>query len=162
MSLTSNLVLPRSAFNQRSAPEWFLKELKSIDWRLMVYWNHLRERWIVDRCIRGITETDIVGGIEHTHDSQCQRTNVLVVRGPNQEYHALGSDVIEWFRKNDVGSKYAKPEHLIGDLTAKQVASDEKMKADRRSNTRHATLDGKRQLLKMRDLAGKHDLEVNK
>lgn len=160
MSLTSNLILPPSVFQQRTAPEWFTKALKDIDWRLIVYFNHMRGRWIVDRCTKGVT-ADILNGLPHTHDNGCPRTNVLVVRGPNQEYHDLGQDVIEWFKANDVGSKYDKAQHLLADLTAKEEANREKMRLDRKDNTHHRTLDHKRQLLKMKALADKHSLDVN-
>jgi len=162
MSLVSNLILPPSCFHQRTAPEWFLRELKAIDWRLIVYWNHMRERWIVDRCTKGITAADLLGGGQHAHDNECPRTNVLVVRGPQQEYHPLGQDVIDWFRANDVGTKHVSAEHLIIDLTTKEQAESERLRLTRKDNTHHATLDGKRQLLKMKHLIDQHDLEINK
>lgn len=161
MSLSSNLILPRSAFNQRTAPEWFTKALKDIDWRLLVYWNHMRGRWIIDRCTKGVTAENLGAGLPHEHDNGCPRTNVLVVRGPNQEYHPLGQDVIDWFRANDVGSKYDSAEKLVTDLAIKDEANREKMRLDRKDNTHHATLDGKRQLLKMKHLIDQHDLEPN-
>lgn len=161
MSLVSNLILPPSAFKTRTAPEWFLKELKAIDWRLIVYFNHFRNRWIVDRCTRGITAEDLRGTGQHEHNNECPRTNVLVVRGPNQEYHPLGTDVIEWFRKNDVGAQYKSADDLIKELTAQDVANREKMRLDRKDNTRAWTMDHKRQLLRAYHLMQQHDLEPN-
>jgi len=160
MSLVSNLVLPRSAFNQRTAPESFVKQLKDIDWRLLVYWNHLRGRWIIDRCTKGITAQDL-RGVRHEHDNECPKTNVLVVRGPNQEYHPLGQDVIDWFRANDKGSEYKSADALIADLTKKDEDNREKMRLERKDNTHHVTLDHKRQLLKMKHLIDQHSLEPN-
>ena len=161
MSLVSNLILPPSVFNQRTAPEWFTKALKDIDWRLMVYFNHMRGRWIIDRCTKGVTAENLGAGLPHEHDNGCPRTNVLVVRGPDNSYHPLGQDVIDWFKANDVGNRYDKAEDLVCDLTAKDDANKEKMRLERKDNTRHHTLDHKRQLLQIKHIIDQHDLEPN-
>lgn len=162
MSLVSNLILPVSNFNQKTAPDWFLKDLKSIDWRLMVYWNHMRERWIVDRCTRGVSAEDLLGDGMHSHSNECPRTNVLVVRGPSGQYHPLGQDVIDWFKANDVGSQHKDAQTLINEYTAKEQAESERLRLLRKDNTHHVTLDHKRQLLEMKSLMDKHDLRPNK
>jgi hypothetical protein len=160
-SLVSNLVLPPSAFSGRPVPEWFAVKLAAIDPALICYYNHLRDRWIIDRCTRGVTAENLRGENKHEHTNDCPRTNVRVVQDAQGNYMPLCQEVLDWFHQHDIGSQFKNQEAYINHLAAKWLADDEKRRADRRSNTRHATLDGKRQLLQAFHLMQQHDLELN-
>jgi hypothetical protein len=153
----SNLIIPHHVAQQRVIPDWFITGLRDIDPSLIVYWNHVRERWIIDRCT--------VGGEKHTanhaHSPECPTTNVKVVQEDNGDYMPLCRDVLDWLRKNDLwNSASALDQHLLN-LRNKDEAYQANLKAERRANTRHATRSNRRQLGQMLHIIQQHSLEVN-
>lgn len=153
----SNLIIPRHLAQDRIIPPWFTTGLKGIDPSLIVYWNHLRGRWIIDRC----TAAGEKHTANHTHSPECPTTNVKVVQDEAGDYMPLCQDVLDWFRANDRWNQTASTEQLITELRNKDEAYQAKLKQDRRDNTHHVTMDHKRQLLKMKHLMDQHNLEVN-
>ena len=78
-------------------PAWFLTRLHDTDPGLICYWNGVRGRWTVDRC---------VNADPHTHSGTCLRANVMLVQGENREYRPLSDNVIDEIRSMDLWAKY--------------------------------------------------------
>lgn len=153
----SNLIIPHHVAQERVIPEWFTTGLRDIDPSLIVYFNHIRGRWIIDRCTAGGEKHTA----NHTHNAECPTTNVKVVQEDSGEYMPLCQQVLDWFRANDRWNQTLSTDQLITELRNKDEAYQEKLKADRRDNTRHATQSNKRQLLQMYHLIQQHNLEIN-
>jgi hypothetical protein len=153
----SNLIIPRHLAQDRAIPDWFTRGLHDIDPSLIVYFNHLRGRWIIDRCTAGGEKHTA----NHAHTAQCTTTNVRVVQDEAGEYMPLCPDVLDWLRAHDCWNQTKTAEQLVTELRNKDEAYQEKLKQDRRDNTHHRTMDNKRQLLKMKHLMDQHNLEVN-
>jgi hypothetical protein len=155
----SSLFLPNSMRNEaRAVPEWFATALRDIDPSLIVYFNHIRQRWILDRC----TAAGEHHVANHQHTPECPRTNVKVIQGEGGEYMPLGTDVLDWLRAHDTWNQHSSADRFIKILSNQDEDYKEKLKAQRRDNTHHRTLDGKRQLLKAFHLIQQHDLVPNK
>jgi hypothetical protein len=154
----SSLFLPNSMRNEaRAVPEWFATALRDIDPSLIVYFNHIRQRWILDRC----TAAGEHHVANHQHTPECPRTNVKVIQGEGGEYMPLCADVLDWLRAHDTWSQHSSGDQMVQILANQHADHLEKLKQARRANTRHATLDGKRQLYRMKFLIDQHDLKVN-
>jgi hypothetical protein len=150
----SSFIVPASALEGRTAPDWFKQRLKSIDPCLFVYWNPIRCRWTIDRYTCGMSSL-------HEHGNHCPRTNVKVVQDQQGEYMPLCEQIIEWLQGHDVGSQFDSAEDYVRHLRAIGDANDAKIKKDMRENTRHATLSNKRQLLQAHTLIQRHDMRPN-
>lgn len=153
----SNLIIPHYLANSRTAPEWFKTSLYDIDPSLIVYFNHMRGRWIIDRCTAGGEKHTA----NHTHNPSCPTTNVKVVQDEAGDYSPLGTDVLDWLRAHDTWNQTKTADQLVIELRNKDEAYQAKLKEDRRDNTHHRTMDNKRQLLKMKHLMDQHNLEIN-
>lgn len=153
----SNLIIPRHLAQDRVVPEWFTTGLKEIDPSLIVYFNHLRGRWTVDRC----TVAGEKHVANHTHSAECPTTNVKVVQDEAGDYMPLCQDVLDWFRQNDRWEQTASTEQLLIELRNKDEEYQARLKKNRRDNTRHATLSNKRQLLQMYHIFQQHSMEIN-
>jgi hypothetical protein len=153
----STLIIPRHLANERTIPEWFTNGLKDIDPSLIVYWNHLRGRWTIDRCtVAGEKHTS-----NHTHDASCTTTNVKVVQDESGEYMPLCQDVLDWLRAHDTWTQTKTLDQCLLEMSNRFEAYQNKLKRERRDNTRRVTLEHKPQLLKMKHLIDQHDLKVN-
>ncbi len=153
----SQLIIPHHVAQDRHIPEWFSKGLHDIDPSLIVYWNHLRGRWIIDRC----TAAGEKHTANHQHGPECPTTNVKVVQDEAGEYMPLCQDVLDWFREHELWDEATTIDQHLLNLRNKDKAYQAKLKQERRDNTRHATRSNKRQLLQMFHLIQQHDLKVN-
>ena len=153
----SNLFIPEHLKQSRDVPDWFRIALHEIDPSLIVYYNPLRCRWIIDRCTAGGEH----GTANHQHTPECPRTNVKVVQDEVGNYMPLCDDILDWLRAHDTWSQHSTSEQFITVLANQDLDYKEKLRAIRRANTRHATLDGKIQIQKAKNLIDQHSLEVN-
>lgn len=155
----SGLILPNhmAQANSRVVPEWFAKSMHDIDPSLIVFFNPLRQRWVIDRCTAG----GEFKTSNHPHTPECPRTNVRIVQGEGGEYMPLCDDVLTWLRAHDTWSQHSSAEQFVTVLRNKDEEYQNKLREERRDNTHHRTLDGKRQLQKAKNLMDQHDLQVN-
>jgi hypothetical protein len=137
----------------RLVPDWFSTRLKDTDPNLIVYFNEIKQRWIIDRCSRD----GVMSSNAHTHDSTCPRTNVIVVNDEG-EYMPLCDEVIDKIRSMDAWSNDGSLEAYKA-RNAKMEA-DYKLKTDtaQRNLYIEAGLDNKRQLNQALDLIQRHDV----
>lgn len=105
---------------------------------------------MIDRCIR---QTVAV----HTHDGSCLKTNVRVVQGDGGEYMPLCDQVLDWFRKNDVGCQFNSPDAFVDHLTRLETEARAKLKEERRQNTVNNRKDHRVQINKFKMLLDRHD-----
>lgn len=155
----AGLLLPNHMRNEsRNVPEWFATAMREIDPSLIVYFNVIRQRWILDRC----TAAGEFHVANHQHTPECPRTNVKVIQGEGGEYMPLGTDVLDWLRAHDTWNQHSSKDQFVTILGNQDGDYQERLRAVRRANTRHATLDGKIQLRKAKNLIDQHDLELNR
>lgn len=138
-------------------PEWFAVALRDIDPSLIVFFNPIRARWILDRCTAG-GELHVSN---HEHTPECPRTNVKVIQDETGQYLPLSPDILDWLRANDTWAQHSSAGQMITILANQDAAYQERLKEERRDNTHHRTLDHKRQIQKAKNLMDQHDLKVN-
>jgi hypothetical protein len=151
------MMIPASAAFSKEVPDWFLRAMRDIDPALIVYWNPIRKRFILDRC----TAAGVHSAADHTHTPECPRTNVKIVQGVDGEFMPLCESVLEWLRKNDTWNNHGSAEMFVGALATQDAQYQQKLAAERRDNTHRTTLENRRQLLKMKHLADQHSLKIN-
>lgn len=155
----ARLWLPENmrASSSRVIPEWFANALREIDPSLILFFNPIRGRWIIDRC----TAAGVHHVSDHQHTNECPRTNVKIIQDEAGQYMPLCQDVLDWLRAHDTWNQHSSAEQFITILGNQDAEYQEKLRAARRDNTHHRTMDHKRQLQKAKNLIDQHDLEVN-
>jgi hypothetical protein len=146
-----DLILPRNVV--RLVPDWFLTRLKDTDPNLIVYFNELKNRWIIDRC----TRDGVMASAAHTHDATCPRTNVIVVNDEGK-YMPLCDAVIDTIRAMDTWSTDRSLEKYKARNAAMEAAEKAKTDTAMRNLYVDAGLDNKRQLNHALDLIARHDV----
>jgi hypothetical protein len=147
------LLLP--ANTERIVPDWFVARLRDTDPNLIVYFNHRKQRWIIDRCYRdGEFKT-----IPHTHDPSCPRTNVMVVRDENDGYMPLCDAVIDQLRAKDAWTMHGSLENYKAFNRAKEDATQAAIDKAVKDLYDDAGKDDKRQLTRAFDLIQRHDVD---
>lgn len=143
------LLLPPGV--ERSVPDWFSSQLRALDPNLIVYFNPLKQRWVIDRCTRG----GIHNAALHAHTPECPRTNVMVVKD-GEQYMPLCEAVLDDLRSQD-SWKHGSEEQFI--LHHDNIAAEDEASRNRQIDSlfRGASLDNRRQLLKAYDLTQIHD-----
>jgi hypothetical protein len=144
-----SLLLPQGL--ERSVPDWFASQLRALDPNLIVYFNYLKGRWIIDRCTRGGS----MNAAMHEHTSECPRTNVMVVQDGAQ-YMPLCDQVLNDLRSKD-SWKHGTAEQFVLHHENAMQADEERRSALVDDAFRHASLDNRRQLMKAYDLTQIHD-----
>lgn len=145
----SNLILPTSV--ERTIPDWFLTELGHIDPALIVYFNPLRGRWILDRCTRD-------DNMLHQHTPACPKTNVRVIQDADGSYMPLCQDVLDWLRAHDTGSKFKSADEYIKHLNEQEAAERERIQQALERDKEHNSRDHRVQLNQLHMLIQRHDL----
>jgi hypothetical protein len=149
-----NLILPTNT--ERVVPDWFAKALYSTDPNLIVYFNPLKQRWIIDRCTRdGEFKT-----IPHTHDGTCPKTNVMVVSDPEtKDYMPLCDQVLDFIRSRDAWSNYGSLDNYRASNAEKEAATQAAIDKAVKDLYDEAGKDDKRQLTRAFDLIQRHDCD---
>jgi hypothetical protein len=147
-----DLLLPSNI--ERLVPDWFLTRLKDTDPNLIVYFNPMKQRWIIDRCSRD----GEFHSVPHQHTPSCPRTNVLVVQDKDNAYMPLCDEVIAKIRAMDTWSKHSTVESFRAANAEKELAYKIKNEADMRELYLNAAKDDKRQLNQALDLIARHDV----
>ncbi len=144
------LILPPNL--ERVVPDWFARALRETDPNLIVYFNPMRERWVIDRCTRG----GVHNAAAHDHDPSCPRTNVTVVQDEGQ-YMPLCQAVIDDLRSRDAWSRYGSFETY--DAVTQHAADAAKEETERKIDQMYheTTKDNRAQLAKAWTLIQRHD-----
>jgi hypothetical protein len=144
------LFLPKGL--ERSVPDSFASQIRALDPNLIVYFNPMKQRWVVDRCTRGGARNAAL----HEHTPECPRTNVMVVRD-GEQYMPLCEAVLDDLRAAD-SWKHSTVEQFI--LHHDNIAAEDEASRNRQIDAvfREASLDNKRQLQKAYHLTQIHDV----
>jgi hypothetical protein len=147
-----NLFLPDNV--ERVVPDWFRRALAETDPNLIVCYNPMRKRWVIDRCTRG----GAMNAAAHTHTPECPRTNVTVVQEEDRSYKPLCQAVIDDLRSRDTWTKYGSAEkyHDASETAAASATAEIDRKVDELYS--ETTKDNRRQLLRAFDIMQNHDL----
>lgn len=141
-----DLIVPDSA---RVVPDWFLQQLKDTDRNLVVYFNPLRGRWIIDRCTRE--------DMHDTHTNACPKTNVLILQGENNEYYPLCDGAIDRIRSVDAWTAFGSYENYHRDRVNREAAAAAKRQKAIDDAYSDASKDNKPQLNQAFTLIQRHD-----
>lgn len=153
----NRIVLPGEETEAPAVPDSFREMLRKYDPDLFVTWNTARKRFVIEQCVRHLS-----GRPEHTH--LCQRNYVVIVQDDEGCMVSLGEKVIQMIAERDNARKGFGPGDLERFLAERRNERDsllEKVHAKGSDSIRHATRDGRRQLLKAAHLIQQHSLEVN-
>lgn len=120
---------------ERIVPDWFLRRLKDIDPALKVYFNPMRQRWVIDRCTRDDANL-------HSDHTYCLSTNVMVVQD-DAGYMPLCDQVLDKLKAADVWTQFGGAANLERHLQALDDANQAKLRRDRKENTEHVTRDNR-------------------
>lgn len=142
-----DLIVPSSA---RSVPAWFSQRLKDADRNLIVYFNPMRNRWIIDRC----TRTDM----HDTHTNDCPKTNVMILHGEDGEYLPLCEAAIDRILSIDAWRDAGSYEQFQRNRMKMEAEDAAKREASIDTMYREASLDNKRQLNEALTLTQRHDI----
>jgi hypothetical protein len=145
-----NLLLPKDI--EHVVPPWFAAALRETDPNLIVYFNPMRKRWVIDRCTRG----GVHNAGAHLHTNECPRTNVTVVQDEGQ-YMPLCQAVIDDLRSRDAWAQHGSSEQF---LKVSDNAADEDEAARKRAIDviyAETTKDNRRQLMRAFHLMQQHD-----
>jgi hypothetical protein len=143
---------------ERTVPDWFRLQLRSVDPSLIVYFNPIRNRWVIDRCTLGG-----MGHVsDHAHTAECPKTNVFWVQGEAGEYMPLCDAVISKLRSMDAWSKFGSWENMTRLAENKEADQKEAIQQEMKDDIKHASRDGRVQMNKMVHLIQQHDLRLNK
>jgi hypothetical protein len=153
----SNLFVPAHMMDKRGVPRYFTEGLRAIDPALIVYWNPLRARFVIDRC----TAAGVHHIADHQHTPECPRTNVKIVQDEAGQYRPLARDILQWLREHDTWAQHNSSQDFIAALNKECEEYNEKLRLERKDNTRAHTMDNKRQLLRAYHLFQQHDMKVN-
>jgi hypothetical protein len=145
------LILPDNI--ERVVPSWFREQLRNLDPNLIVYFNPMRQRWVIDRC----TRNGAMSAALHEHTPECPRTNVTVVEEEGQ-YMPLCQQVIDDLRARDAWSQYGSFE--VYDRLTQNAADEDAAKRETAIDDlyRHTTADNRAQLAKAWTLFSRHDM----
>lgn len=153
----NRIVLPGQRSQEGPAiPESFRAQLRQYDPDLLVAWNHIKKRFVIEQCVQH------AGGPEHTH--VCGRNFVVLAQDDDGVMLPLGDRVMEKIKAADVTRAGYGPEDLAKFLKDQKavLAADRK---DREQKSRDAVTHGsrfnRRQLLKAKHLIDQHNLTVN-
>lgn len=145
------LLLPPGV--ERSVPDWFASQLRALDPNLIVYFNPLKQRWVIDRCTRG----GVHNAALHEHTPACPRTNVMVVKD-GERYMPLCEAVLDDLRSQDSWATHETVEQFV--LHHENASAEDEATRSAAVDTvfREASIDNRRQLLKAYDLTQIHDV----
>lgn len=142
------LILPES-MESPTIPESFIRGLRDLDKGLVVYWNRFKNRFVVDRCIKGDY---------HTHDSSCERTNVLICEDEDHMFMMPCQRILDRIKAMDAWTKYGTAENQRKARENGKAEWDQKNTADIKEGFRLAAIDDKRQILEALTLIQRHDV----
>lgn len=144
------LFLPKDV--ERVVPPWFTAALRETDPNLIVYFNPMKQRWVIDRCTRG----GLHNAGAHVHTNDCPRTNVTVVQDEGQ-YMPLCQAVIDNLRASDAWSQHRSADQFT--RSGENAAAEDKAKREKAIDDLYheTTKDNRRQLLQAFHLMQQHD-----
>jgi hypothetical protein len=153
----NRIVLPGQPSEGPAIPESFVAQLRQYDPTLLVAWNGIRKRFVIEKCDQHLS------GVEaHTH--LCRRSFVVMAQDDDGVMMPLGDRVMDKIRAADVTNAGYGPDDLARFL-ADQKAVFKKYREDIDAKSadaiRHGSRINKRQLLKAIHLIQQHDLRVN-
>ena len=147
------LYLPAQALSEQRTPsEDFVETLRDLDPRLIVTWNRLKHRWVVEECMQHAIEAPSDG---HCH--LCRRSYVWLVQDPEGGPMPLGSRVIEELRGMDIYKKFDGPEGIVKAMDEIDRKNQEAEKKQVREHIQGRKKDNKRQLEQAITLIDRHD-----
>lgn len=154
----NRIVLPGEQTEAPAIPESFREMLRKYDPDLLISWNTFRKRFVIEQCVQHLS-----GRPEHTHI--CRRNYVVIVQDGEGSMVPLGEGVIQMIAERDNQRRGYGPQDLarfIRDRREERDSVTRKGYDAGRDAIKHATRDGRRQLLKAAHLIQQHSLEVNK
>ena len=153
----NRIVLPGQPSEGPAIPESFIAQLRQYDSTLLVAWNSIKNRFVIEKCDEHYAE-----GPAHSH--LCRRSYVLMAQDDEGVMLPLGDHVMDKIRAADVTRAGYGPDDLAKFL-ADQKAVLKKDHEDRdkkmRDAVRHGSKLNRRQLLRAIHLIQQHNLTVN-
>lgn len=153
----NRIVLPGQSHEGPAIPESFRESLRQYDPNLIVAWNTIKKRFVIEQCVEHLAE-----GTAHTHI--CRRNYVAIAQDDEGVMIPLGDKVIDMIRARDVLNAGYGPgdlEKFIADQKALGTAERERLEKEQDAVLRYGSRHNRRQLLKAVHLMQQHSLEVN-
>lgn len=153
----NRIVLPGQSHEGPAIPDSFRESLRQYDPNLMVAWNAIKKRFVIEQCVEHLAE-----GTAHTHI--CRRNYVAMAQDDEGTMLPLGDKVMEMIKARDVAQAGYGPQDLdkfIADQKAIGAAERERLEKEQDKVLRYGSRHNRRQLLKAVHLMQQHSLEVN-
>lgn len=153
----NRIVLPGQSHEGPAIPESFRESLRQYDPNLIVAWNTIKKRFVIEQCVEHLAE-----GTAHTHI--CRRNYVAIAQDDEGHMLPLGDKVMEMIKARDVLNAGYGPDDLqkfLADQKAAGVAERERISKAQDDAIKHGSRFNRRQLLKAVSLMQNHSLEVN-
>lgn len=143
------IILPES-MDAPTISASFLAGLHNIDPALVIYWNRFKQRFIIDRCIRG-SEC-------FSHGPSCERANVLIVETPEGLFMMPSDWTLDRIKAMDAWTNYGTLENQRRTRENAKADWNAKRHEESREAFREAALDNKAQVNEALTLIKRHDL----
>lgn len=153
----NRIVLPGQPSEGPAIPESFLESLRQYDRSLLVAWNHIRKRFVIEQCTEHYAD-----GNAHSH--LCRRIFVLMAQDDEGVMLPLGDRVMDKIRAADVSKAGYGPNDLAKFLADQKLVlkkDHDDREAAMADAVRHGSKLNRRQLLKAIHLMQQHNLTVN-
>jgi hypothetical protein len=154
----NRIVLPGQTLEGPAIPESFLLQLRQYDPSLLVAWNQIKKRFVIEQCVQHLSP-----GPEHSH--VCNRNFVVMAQDDEGVMLPLGDAVMDKIKAADVSRAGFGPDDLEAFLKSQKKI----LKADQENREKkvddafkHGSRFNKRQLLKAKHLIDQHDLRPNR
>lgn len=153
----NRIVLPGDLSEGPAIPDSFRNALRQYDPSLIVAWNPMKRRHVIEQCIEHLSPTP-------GHSHICRRNYVLLVQDADGFMMPLGDRVMDMVKERDVSTAGYGP----GDLArfqrdTKGAGLAEKLRREKEGENviRYASRHNRRQLRKAIHLMQQHSLDVN-
>lgn len=124
-------------------PESFVRQLREYDRTLLVQWNPVKNRFVVQQCIKHHAPTE-------AHNHLCERIYVFLCQDSEGCMMGLGDAVMNAIKARDVTKAGYGPEHLqkwIDDRTEEDMKNRERIAVRQADVIRHCSRFNRRQIL---------------
>lgn len=158
MESINRIVLPGQTSEGPAIPESFVRQLRQYDPTLLVAWNQIKKRHVIEQCVRHLSP-----GPEHSH--LCDRNFVVMAQDDEGVMLPLGDAVIDKIKAADVSRAGFGPDDLAKFLSSqKEVLKADRADRDKKMTEafKHGSRFNKRQLLHAKHLIDQHDLRPNR
>lgn len=153
----NRIVLPKHTSEGPAIPDSFRRQLRQYDPSLLVAWNEIKKRFVIEQCVKHLSP-----GPEHSHI--CDRLFVALAQDDEGVMLPLGDKMMDKIKAADVTRAGYGPNDKSRFLAdQKKILAADREDRDRKTDDafKHGSRFNRRQLLKAKHLIDQHNLTVN-